>query len=178
MNRFPRRARPRPCFHIGIVASLALMLAACGFQLRDALTLPPDLGPVRLQADDPYSALLQSLTQSLERAGAVIVRDADQDAAVLRILSEHWATTPISVDQFGRAQEFSLRYAVVFRLDRADDSVLVPQQVIELSRDYVAPPVDSIGRSSEAELLARELRREMATAVLRRVDAVSREPGA
>ncbi|MDQ3494817.1 MAG: LPS assembly lipoprotein LptE [Pseudomonadota bacterium] len=172
------RARPSSRFQFGLAACLALLLAGCGFQLRDALVLPPDLGPVRLQAADPYSALLQSLTQSLERAGAVIVRDADQDAAVLRILSEHWATTPISVDQFGRAQEFSLRYAVVFRLDRADESVLVPQQVIELSRDYVAPPVDSIGRSSEAELLARELRREMAAAVLRRIDAVSREPGA
>jgi LPS-assembly lipoprotein len=178
MNRSPSRARLRTRFHLVLAACLALLHVGCGFQLRDALTLPPDLGPVRLQASDPYSPLLQSLTQSLERAGAVIVRDADQDAALLRILSEHWATTPISVDQFGRAQEFSLRYAVVFRLDRADESVLVPQQVIELSRDYVAPPVDSIGRSSEAELLARELRREMASAVLRRIDAVSREPGA
>ncbi|MGI8561650.1 MAG: LPS assembly lipoprotein LptE [Luteimonas sp.] len=174
MSRSPSRIS----FRAVAAASLALLLAACGFQLRDALTLPPDLGPVRVAAADPYSALLQSLTQSLERAGATIADDGATDAATLQILSENWSTTPISVDQFGRAQEFSLRYAVVFKLERADGSELVPQQAIELSRDYVAPPVDSIGRSSEAELLARELRREMAASVLRRVDAVSREPGA
>jgi LPS-assembly lipoprotein len=170
------RSSARAPFRILAAASLLLLLSACGFQLRDALILPPDLGPVHVTAADPYSALLQSLTQSLQRAGATIAADGD-DAATLRILSENWATTPISVDQFARAQEFSLRYAVVFRLDRADGSALVPQQAIELSRDYVAPPVDSIGRSSEAELLARELRREMAASVLRRIDAVSREQG-
>lgn len=170
------RSSARAPFRALAAAFLLLPLAACGFQLRDALTLPPDLGPVHVTAGDPYSALLQSLTRSLERAGAAIAPDGE-DAATLRILSENWATTPISVDQFGRAQEFSLRYAVVFRLDRADGSALVPQQAIELSRDYVAPPVDSIGRSSEAELLSRELRREMAASVMRRIDAVSREQG-
>lgn len=160
-----------------LAIAFALTLSACGFQLRDALTLPPDLGPVRVVAADAYSALSQSLTQSLERAGATIADDGATDVATLRVLSENWASTPISVDQFGRAQEFSLRYAVVFKLDKADGTELVPQQAIELLRDYVAPPVDSIGRSSEAELLGRELRREMAASVLRRVEAVSRQPG-
>lgn len=169
MTRLPAR-------HLFVVA-VVLLLGACGFRLRDALTLPPDLGAVRVVAADPYSALLQTLTQSLQRAGATIAEERATDAAQLHIMSENWASTPISVDQFGRAQEFSLRYAVVFRLDRADGTALVPQQAIELSRDYVAPPVDSIGRSSEADLLARELRREMAASVLRRVDAVSRETG-
>ena len=48
---------------------------------------------------------------------------------------------------------------------------MVPQQAVELSRDYMAPPADSIGTTSERELLARELRRDMAAAILRRVDA-------
>lgn len=160
-----------------LLAMLLLALSACGFQLRDALTLPPDLGPVRVVAADPYSALAQSLVQSLERAGATVADGDAAGTATLRILSENWASTPISVDQFGRSQEFSLRYAVVFGLERADGSELVPRQAIELSRDYVAPPVDSIGRTSEAELLARELRREMTASVLRRLDAVARKPG-
>lgn len=160
-----------------LVAVLVLMLSACGFHLRDALTLPADLGPVRVVATDPYSALAQSLTNSLERAGATVAEDDAEGVATLSILSERWASTAISVDQFGRAQEFSLRYAVVFKLDSADGGELVPQQAIELSRDYVAPPVDSIGRASEAELLARELQREMSASVLRRIDAVSRQVG-
>ncbi|MBK6332431.1 MAG: hypothetical protein IPF45_01710 [Thermomonas sp.] len=93
--------------------------------------------------------------------------------ATLQVVSEQWADTAISHDQFGRAQEFTLRYAVIFSMRRADGSV-VPQQAVELSRDYLASPVDSIGKASERELLARELRRDMAAAILRRVDAASR----
>lgn len=166
-----------------LIATLALAMTACGFHLRNALTLPSDLGPVRVVSANPYSPLAQSLARALERAGAAAVTDADPASpgpsssepavATLNVLSEKWADTPISVDQLGRAQEFTLRHAVVFNLKRADGSEAVPEQAIELAREFVAPPSDSIGRSSERELLARELQREMVAAILRRIDAVS-----
>lgn len=160
------------------ICLLTLALSACGFHLRNALSLPTELGPVRVIASDPYSALAESLSQALERAGAVpAAADASTGVATLQVVSERWASTPLAIDQLGRAQEYTLRYAVIFKLTRADGSVAVPQQVIELSRDYVAPPNDSIGQSSQAELLARELRREMTASVLRRIEAVSRPSG-
>ena len=157
------------------VAVLALVLSACGFHLRQSLTLPPDLGPVRVVSSDPYSPLAESLALALQRAGAVPADAATAgDVATLELLSERWGDTPVSVDQFARAQEFSLRYAVVFVLRKADGTVLVPQQAVELARDYVAPPVDSKGKTGEREILARELRREMTAAIARRIDGASR----
>ena len=156
------------------LALLLLLLAGCGFHLRDALLLPPDLGPVRVQARDPDGPLAQQLQQALQRAGATIAAPGDGDAATLRILSERLGDTSISVDQFGRSQEFTLRYAVIFDLRRADDTDLVPQQAIELSRDYVSVPTSSAGTEGEREILVRELRREMVPSILRRIDAVSR----
>jgi LPS-assembly lipoprotein len=160
------------------VVALVLALSACGFHLRDALTLPADLGPVRVVARDPYSPLAESLAQALERAGATPApENAGDEVSTLQVLSEKFADTPISVDQFGRAQEFSLRYAVVFELRRGGGGEdLVPRQAIELSRDYVASPVDSLGKNSERELLSREMRREMTQSILRRIDAASRNP--
>jgi len=157
---------------------LVLALSACGFQLRNALTLPPDLGPVKVVSVDRYSPLAESLARALDLAGATGAPDDSSDAAVLDLLAESWGDTPISVDALGRTQEFSLRYAVIFELRKADSSVLVPRQTIELSRDYVSNPVNSIGTEGEREILQRELRREMAAAVLRRIDAVTREQGA
>lgn len=151
---------------------LVLALSACGFQLRNALTLPPDLGPVKVVSVDRYSPLAESLARSLDRAGATAATTDTVDAAVLDLLAESWGDTPVSVDAFGRTQEFSLRYAVIFELRKADGSVLVPRQTIELSRDYVSNPVNAIGTEGEREILQRELRREMASAVLRRIDAV------
>ncbi len=156
------------------VVALALALSGCGFHLRNALVLPEDLGPVKVLARDPYSPLAESLAQALERVGAEPAKTSGEATATLEILSERWGDTPIAVDQFARALEFSLRYAVVFRMTRADGTVLVPEQVVELARDYVAPPVNSSGKSGEREILARELRREMTASILRRVDAVTR----
>ncbi len=163
-------------------AVLAIALSACGFHLRDAIQLPAGMGPVTVVARDAYSPLAESLSQALVHAGAPAAVAADtatvpaRDVATLRILSERWGTTPLSVDAFGRAQEYTLRYAVIFTLEGADGAIVVPQQVIELSRDYISDPVRSLGTASEQELLANELRREMVAAILRRIDAASRAP--
>ena len=154
------------------------LLAGCGFHLRNALNLPSNLGPVRVLAAERYSPLAEMLADGLVRAGATPAA-ADQDkVATLQVVSEQWADTPISHDQFGRAQEYALRYAVVFSMQRADGSMAVPQQAVELSRDYLAPVVDSIGKASEREMLVSELRRDMAAAILRRVDAAAKPAAA
>lgn len=158
--------------------ALVLSLSACGFHLRNALELPDNLGPVRVASADPYSPLAQSLTLALERSGAAIAGTDMRDSAVLDVLSERWGDTPVSVDAIGRTQELSLRYAVSFEMRGATGNVLVPQQTIELARDYVSNPTNSIGTEGEREILVRELRREMVASVMRRIDTVSRSDAA
>jgi LPS-assembly lipoprotein len=161
-----------------LVVLFAASLSGCGFQLRSALVLPPDLGPLAVTARDPYSPLADSLARSLENAGATPADAQAEGATKLEILSEKWADLPIAIDDQGRAQEYSLRYAVVFQLRKSDDSMIVPQQAVELSRDYIAPAFDSVGRNSERELLVTEMRRDMSVAILRRIDAALRAPEA
>lgn len=182
-----RQTAPMKSLRSVLALSLLLPLVGCGFHLRNALVLPPDLGPVAVTARDPYSPLADMLARSLERAGAVPAdADAVETSTRLQILSEKWADIPIAVDTLGRAQEYSLRYAVVFQLTKPTDSqaddaevaraVIVPQQAVEMSRDYIAPPSDSIGRNSERELLVNEMRKDMNAAILRRIDAALRAP--
>jgi LPS-assembly lipoprotein len=157
-----------------IPVALVLALSACGFHLRSALVLPPDLGPVRVVSVDRYSPLAESLAQALTRAGAVPATEHTTDATVLDLMAEQWGDRPISLDELGRAQEYSLRYAVTFELRRPDGTTIVPRQTIELARDYVSNPVQAIGTEGEREILQGEMRREMVASVLRRLDAVAR----
>lgn len=157
------------------LAIACLFLSACGFQLRDALVLPAGLEDVRITARDPYSALAQSLERALVRAGATVVpSDNRRRVATLNIVSERWASRPLSIDQFGRAQEYTLLYAVVFSLVDANGDELVPQQAVEMSREYISSPTESTGTDTERELLTREMQREMTSSILRRIDAASR----
>jgi len=170
-------------FRLPFLVVALVLLAGCGFHLRSKIALPSDLGPVRVvAASKSYSVLVTSLSRGLQAAGVVLAAPIGEESAVaantrvatLRIVSERWGDLPIAVDQFGRAQEFSLRYAVVFAFKRADGTDLVPQQVVELSRDYVSQPNNATGTTTEREVLADELRREMAASILRRIDGVVR----
>lgn len=158
-------------------AVAALLLSACGFHLRGALTLPDDIGPIRVVARDKYSPLAESLAQALNRAGGQATAEGPVDGkATLTIRIERWGNTPISVDAQGRSQEYTLRYATVFEMRRADGAVVVPSQSIELARDYISVPTQSEGTEGEREILAREMQREMVASILRRIDAVSKAP--
>lgn len=161
---------------------LAATLTGCGFHLRNKLALPADMPAVQVDSAVRYSELVKFLNRGLRSSGATVVEDGDTLAvagktpgvARLLIRSERWGDLPIAIDGQGRAQEYSLRYAVVFSFLRPDGGVIVPEQAVELSRDYVAPPQDSTGTTTEREILADELRREMSASILRRIDSVVR----
>ncbi len=153
---------------------LVLGLAGCGFHLRNKLMLPTDTAPVKV-VSTPYSELVKLLNRSLLASGARLAdEDSNEPSTQLQVLSERWGDLPIAIDSQGRAQEYSLRYAVIFIFRREDGGELVPQQVIELSRDYVSPPTDATGTTTEREILANELRREMSASIIRRIDSVVR----
>lgn len=166
-----------PMLRLLALSLLVSVLSACGFHLRSKIALPADLGPVKVSATDQYSPLARDLSVGLKAAGAIPAGDPKAKVATLDILSERWGDRPIALDEQGRAQEYSLRYAVVFRFLRADGSELVPQQVVELSRDYVAEATNLTGATSEREILADELRRDMSASILRRIDSVVRGVG-
>ena len=154
---------------------LTATLAGCGFHMRNKLMLPADTAAVQVVSSAPYSELAKLLRRGLQASGAQIADPEDKaKAAQLQVMSERWGDLPIAIDAQGRAQEYSLRYAVIFKFLREDGSELVPQQVIELSRDYVSPPTDATGTTTEREILADELRREMSASIMRRIDSVVR----
>jgi len=161
---------------LAIIATF--LLAGCGFHLRGSMTLPANVGPIKIVARDRYSPLTESLAQALRRSGAQVSIGgrADDGSTILNIRLERWASRPISVDQSGRSQEYSLRYATVFSMRRPDGVMAVPEQSIELARDYISVPTQSEGTESEREILAREMEREMVASIMRRIDAVAKAP--
>ncbi len=167
------RIASMPARALLLLATLAI--AGCGFHLRERIALPADAPPVRVVSSTPYSPLVTLLERTLRNAGAEVAEDnASAEVLRLEVLSERWGDLPIAIDERGRAQEFSLRYATVFTAVLADGTVLVPQQAVEMARDYVSPPENATGTSTEREILADELRREMAASILRRLDSVVR----
>jgi outer membrane lipopolysaccharide assembly protein LptE/RlpB len=155
---------------------LGLMLAtlsACGFQPRGSYAIPDSIGTVKVSNVDSYSALTDGLQSMLNRSNSNKA-SGDANSAKLKIYSESWATTPLSIDQFAQVREYITRYSVQFDMVAADGSVLVPMQKIDLSREYTYDINVAIGNPAEQEVIQRELRRDMQAAIMRRMDIMLR----
>jgi outer membrane lipopolysaccharide assembly protein LptE/RlpB len=148
-------------------------LAACGFKLRQEITLPATLATLRVEVVDPYSPLQRNLEQAMRRAGAELV-ETGREAAVLRVVTSRLDRVPLSVGDTGRVQEYLLKYIVEFELVDIAGTQVLPRQTVELERDYSFDTAAAFGTPGEEELVKAELERDMVAAILRRIDAATR----
>ena len=139
-----------------LLSLVVLALGACGFQLRQEVALPAEFARMRVETVDPFSPLGRDLARALQRAGVVLVEDADAPAALLRIPVDRIGSAPLTVGESGRVQEYALRYVTEIELIGADGEVVLPLQAIELSRDYTFDTaqalfdVDVVGQAEDA----------------------------
>lgn len=157
-----------------IALMLVLLLSGCGFALRQPLDLPPELGRLRIEAVDPNSELVRDLRSALLRSGAELVEAGVAESGVLRVVSESLAQRALSVSANGEVQEFALVFRVEAELIDAKGEVRMPRQPIELERIFSFDSAQALGTPGEEEILRDELARDMATAVMRRVEAALR----
>lgn len=157
-----------------LLLGLCLVLAACGFRLREDVRLPDNLKTLRLAQVDPYSAIGRDLQAALERAGATVLVDPAAPASVLRIDKLAERRSPLTVDAAGRAQEFEIVLSAEVSLSDEQGVIVMPAQSIELRRDYLFDTAQAQGSSNEEELMREELQRELVQAILRRIDSALR----
>jgi LPS-assembly lipoprotein len=158
--------------HVLILLTV-LALAACGFHPRGQLDLPAVLGPVTVETADPYSPLGLELANSLDRAGAVAAVPG-QASSTVKITKEAWNTRPLSVGQSAQVLEYITLYRVEFVVIGSDGALKTEPQSVELSREYTYNTNASSGSPAELELIQKELRRDMQSAILRRLDVALR----
>lgn len=150
-----------------IVSLFALALSACGFHLRESVSLPTSLQTLRIESVDTLSPLPQELGRALLRQGVTLVDSEETRSAVLRILTDSQATLPLSFSGAARVQEYQVVHRVEFEVLDADGKVVAAKTSIERKRDYRFDETQALGAAAEDELARKELRREMLQAILR-----------
>ncbi len=162
----------RPMIRITLCLFIAA-LSACGFHLREAVSLPASLLVLRIESVDTLSPLPQELGRALLRQGVTLVdRDATK-SSVLRILSDSQATLPLSFSGAARVQEYQVIHRVEFEVLDADGKVLAPRSTIERKRDYRFDETQALGAAAEDELARKELRREIVQALMLRLESLA-----
>lgn len=152
------------------LALLLLLPAGCGWQLRGGYELPAAMETVRVTGGDRQ--LRNAVILGLRGSGAEVLDEAgEREVATLRLLSGASEQRTLSTDSQGRALEYELIERVTWTVTDAEGETLIPRQTVERSREFLFDPENVLGKSSEMDRLRESMRRDLALAILRRVEA-------
>jgi LPS-assembly lipoprotein len=149
-------------------AAALSVLAGCGFHLRGAVSLPAVMHETYVDGD-PATNLVRELKLDLHGAGVQVVREPTQATAILRIIEARPASRVLSVDASGQVREYELSLAVRYALIGPHGARLAAPQRVVVVRDYTFDPNNPLAKANEKELLRKEMERDAARSILRRL---------
>lgn len=171
ITAFPERARYAGHFRSTVVL-LSLCLSACGFQLRDAAELPPEMAKTNLQIRGEYSTLARRLRVLLTQSGVELV-GPDQALAFLEVPVNQVVTDVLTIGDNARVREYRITHRVEFRLVDSAGKELVPMQSLRQAREISFDEQEILGASREQEYLQQDLANSLARLILRRLEGAS-----
>jgi LPS-assembly lipoprotein len=155
---------------------LALLLAAwlctaCGFQLRDQATLPPEMARTQMAVDDPYSTLARRVRTMLERSGVEFV-ESGRATAILEIPENQVVTEVLTIADNARVREYRVTHTVKFRLTDAAGKELIGIQTLRQSREISFDEQRILASSREQEYLREDLAETLARLMVARLESI------
>jgi LPS-assembly lipoprotein len=148
----------------------AVLLSACGFQLRGSAPMP--FSSIYVQAA-PSSQLAVQLRRAVRTGGDTRIADRPGEAEViLHIVNELQDKQILSLSGGGRVSEYRLRYRVFFRLTDTKNREHIPASEIVLRRDFSYNDSQALSAESEQALLYRDMRDDAVRQMVRRLQTV------
>jgi LPS-assembly lipoprotein len=158
---------------VALFTAVVVGIGACGFKLRGAVEVPPELNPMYLEGP-ANSPVRGAIVQRLELSEVRIAATQDEARVILRILGEARSSRVAAVDRDGKVLARELHLAVTFDLVNPDGSERIGTQTLDLVRTYEDPGVEVLGRQLEAELIYEDLVQDAAERILARLRATLR----
>jgi LPS-assembly lipoprotein len=155
-----------------IAAGAAVLLAGCGFQLRQA----PKFAFDTIQVGSGNSSLLNELRRTIASSGAVRVvapgTPPEQAQVVLDLLAEQREKVVVGLNASGQVREFQLRTRIRFRLRSSGGKELIPDTELVQQRDISFSESAALSKEAEENLLYRDMQTDLVQQLMRRLAAV------
>ncbi|HEV7832241.1 MAG TPA: LPS assembly lipoprotein LptE [Caballeronia sp.] len=161
MRAFSRRS-------ILTLACSALLLSACGFQLRGE----QDYAFKRLAISGGTPEMLGRLQRAVEGGSdTVIVKVSEKPDAILTLTGGNGMKT-LSLNAQGVVQEYELDYNLNYSMVGADGTLLIPPSVISLNRALTYSDQFTLAKGIEAQTLYRDMQFDAVDQLTRRLAVV------
>lgn len=150
---------------------IALLLTACGFQLRGSAPL----SFTKLNMQGAELSIKKDLKRALEVNGVKVVNQAEEAEMLLELMNETSEKRILSLSGGGLVREFELYYSVNFRMRAQNKPLWGKVQTIQIRRDFSYNDNALLGKAEEEAGLNLDMRKEAVRAILRRMSATNPE---
>ncbi len=148
-----------------------MLLAACGFQMRGAASVPPEMARTYIAADDQRSLFYRRLRDSLRGIGVNVVDSPVEATATFSIVSDIPGQRVLSVSARNVPREFEVFYTVLYSV-QTEDATLLEARSQTLTRDYTWDETRVLGKEKEEALLREAIVDDLVRIVLIQLSAI------
>ncbi len=151
----------------------ALVLSACGFQLRGSSEYA--FHRLYISGGGQMATDISRYIRYGSKGTVVVTNPKDADAR-LEIVNSTNSRTAVSLDSTGQAREYEMRSAFTFQLVTPDGRPIIPLNTIRLTRNLPYSDSETTARDTEAALLNRDMQKDAVDQIIRRMEAVKSLP--
>lgn len=152
-----------------LVMGLAVLLSACGFQLRGTGTTELAVKELDLSARDAYSETVTQLRQVLENSGVHVYNGATYK---LYLANERETQRNLSYASAGRASDIELSSVLSFELQGRDNVRLMGDD-LQVQKVVSHDGNNLVGSDSEIIQVRKEMRRELVQRMMVRLSMIT-----
>ncbi|MDH0647183.1 LPS assembly lipoprotein LptE [Pseudomonas sp. GD03858] len=152
-----------------LVMGLAVMLSACGFQLRGTGTNELSIKELDLGARNQYGATVMQLRRTLESSGVKVYSGAPYK---LVLTNEQESSRAATYTGGSRSAEFELTTVLNYSIEGLNDSVLLADK-LQVQKYYVYNGNNINGSGQEENQVREEMRRDLVQGMLARLQQLT-----
>jgi LPS-assembly lipoprotein len=151
-----------------VLASSALVLSGCGFQLRGQ----QDYAFKRLYMATTQDPLTSRIKRLVEGGSDTVVVTQAKDAQATLTVSDSAAERTLTTNTSEEIVEYELVDSFSYSLTAADGTVLIPQSSFVLNRSMTYSDNFFLAKANEANLLYDDMRKDAADQIVRRIGMI------
>jgi len=151
-----------------MMASMLLILSACGFKFRG---LGEEVSFKSLYVQGSTLALSRDLTRKIRSNGVKIVDSIEEADLALDLINEINEKRIMSLSGGGLVREFELNYRINFRIRDPKNPLWGPVQTVSTRRDYSYDDTNLLAKDQEEARLNSDMRNDAIRELMRRLSA-------
>jgi LPS-assembly lipoprotein len=148
-----------------ILILLSLFLTGCGFTLRTAKSLPPQLHQIYYQTDNPYGQFEITLKRTLKASNVILLPAPNATTSILHVTSNYNYSTTSSISS-AAGRVYTLNYNATISINGANDKLLLYPQAVTVSRTVTLRPNEVFEVTPQVEITKQEMLQELARKIL------------